>query len=131
MTRNQIYNSIRSDLPYNQWVTSEKNDYQNRVNSGQIKTNLDFDNWLNRKYQMKMRQEAAADGSLLNTFTDILQKTSDKIQSGVGDINNINSIPTPPKKTILGLQPVVFYSITIVTIAAITLGVYKIVHKKD
>jgi len=92
---------------------------------------MDFETFLNHRYQKHLGitgENENADAKKSKTILDLLKQTTDKLKEQTNTQSG-NMIPTPVKKTILGMNPIVFYSVTGAIILVTGLLIYKMTKK--
>jgi len=141
-SRNELYRLSGSLEPYATWILREKTIHAKRVGEGTTKVQ-DFDEYLQKRYSYKMATgEINADGSLKEFLAPVLNKgkelAGEKLKSTVEDKladkkdteKELAELNKPVEKRILGLKPIVFYSITGLIVLGIGTGIYFIFQTK-
>lgn len=132
----KIHRLKKPGVPFKNWIEGEKELFHKRRNDGRsagtIK-DMDLETFINHRHRPKEAkkefQNASGKGKeLLKEGLNILQKAGEK----AGAKETANTPTTPPvkiKKTILGMQPIVFYSATGAILIVTSLLIYKMVKK--
>lgn len=148
---NQLYKESGAQCPFKAWLQKGQEIFNKKKEEGVIGENISFDQWANEVNNIQLNVDetgtaATSSKKKKSKFGAILKdvaKAGVKIAAGVmANQEKQNAQPKveepvvesdpkeKPKKTILGLKPVVFYSITAVTILAVGFGVYKIIQSR-
>ena len=128
---NQMYKqsgAADSGVSYKDWIASEENLYKTKIDNGKIKGQMPFNFWMQARWQGKLNATGIG-ANLADIGKDVLAKVAGK--SGTGAVTpKVTETPyVAPDKRILGMKPVVFWTVTAVgTIAAIYITV-KVVQK--
>jgi hypothetical protein len=93
-----------------EWIKPEKALYALKINEGKIPETMSFDEWINNRYSAKLNADGSAIKSLL-TATSKISPIS-------------YTAPIQVKNTVLGMKPLVFYSVA----GAITLVVGTLIY---
>lgn len=114
----KIYKHVNPGIPLSQWLTKEKGLYERKATNGLIdRERISFDEWLNERHKKKFMSADATVGESLKT---ILNQTAEKLNPTPAPTN------TPVvRKTILGMKPVVFYTIVFSGLAITGILIYK------
>jgi len=110
---NKIYDSINPGQSFKEWIQAQKDEYGEKLKLGKIRKETDFLTYINLKFNNKINTKMKADG-LFKNIGDIFSQASVKMK----EEEEASEIVTlrRPSKPILGLKPVVFYSITMMVI---------------
>ena len=126
LTLNQIHRKFQIRKPFMDWTSDEKTEYLDKLNKGKIAGQLPFEAWVNQKYRMKEKYHNAADGTAAG---DIIGKILNKVTGDTTDADEqVTDISTTYSKTILGMKPLVFWSVTTVILFAVGYGIYQYVE---
>jgi hypothetical protein len=98
-----IYRQSGSKLGFKNWLENEKMSHD--LNLAKGNTKRDFDEWLELKYAKKSKN---ASGNV-EAAKNILKKTAEKMDDS--GQSTIEAPPAPTEKTILGMKPVIFYTV--------------------
>ncbi|MDD5358424.1 MAG: hypothetical protein PHX80_04705 [Candidatus Nanoarchaeia archaeon] len=115
-----IYRQSGSDLGFKQWLENEKMSHE--LNLGKGKTKRGFDEWLEIKYAKKAIKNASGN---IDAAKNILKKTAEKIDD---KSQPIEEAPVT-EKTILGMKPIIFYTVATGLALITTVVIVKIVKK--
>ena len=144
--KEQVKYKLTSD-PFNKWVEKGKDLYQKMLNTDppMIAEDVTFEMFANMvQPQLELHDDGSTSttsfwdsplGKILTTGVtvgaDIIKQQNTPSTSATTTTSTATNPPVPTaSKTILGLQPVVFYSITTVVVLATAYGIYKLVSKK-
>jgi hypothetical protein len=124
---NQMYKqsgAADSGVSYKDWMASEEKLYNSKIENGKIKGQMPFNFWMQARWQGKLNASGGGTPSpdnMMNatgigaTLTgigkDILAKAVEKTGTGA---TPAPATYFPPEKRILGMKPVVFWSVTTV-----------------
>lgn len=123
----KIYRTVKVNEPFKDWLNREKQNYAIKVESGKINPNkYDFDTWINMKYASGLKENNA----IGEDITDIFNKTAELLK-GKESKPVSPTVATSPnvKKTILGLDPIIAYSLLGSTLAIVGFVIYKKIKK--
>jgi len=144
LSKNKLYKLSGTFDPYNVWLVKEKTLHAEKMTKNKTKI-YDFETWLNERYdyliqtgQIGSKKTINADGSIKDAFKTVADTAKETLMGTLNDklsdktdAEKIDSeLNKPVEKRILGLKPVIFYSVTTVTILAIGAGIYFIVKSK-
>lgn len=146
-TLNQLYKDSGAKGSFKEWLQKGQMLYNQKKEEGRIAPDISFEMWANAINQFEMNADAKKEkkkgkvGAVLKEAA----KAGVKIAAGVmaaKEAGKAGEVQAPvqqqpvvqsepkPKKTILGLQPPVFYAVAGVTILAVSYGVYRIIKSK-
>lgn len=138
-----------TNLSFKEWVEKGKALYEKYLAAEMISPDVTFEMFANMiQPQVILNEDGSTSstsfwdttlGKLLTTGAtigaDVIKQQSGGSTTTTPTSTSSSSVavnlPTPTaSKTILGLQPIVFYSITTVVVLATAYGIYKLVSKK-
>ncbi len=127
---NQMYKqsgAADSGVSYKDWIASEERLYNQKIESGKIKGQMPFNFWMQARWQGKLNASG-----ILEQLKDIGKESLEKVAGIQKPGTATPATPATyiaPEKRILGMKPVIFWSLTAVAgIAAIYVTV-KVVQK--
>ena len=134
---NQMYKQSgapESGVSYKDWLSSEENLYNLKVESGKIQGQMPFNSWMTLRWQGKLnaigdkiKSSGILEG-LKNVGKDVLNKTVlDKGGKAGGAASE--AMYVAPEKRILGMKPVIFWTVTTVVVLAGAFVTVKVIKK--
>jgi hypothetical protein len=115
----QLWKESQPGVSFKQWIDGEKALYEKKKEDGKIQGRMPFDHWINKRYEGKLN----ADGSSLkNIILQTAEKLTAQVPTDVVPTTNVK----PINKTILGMKPVIFYSLT----AGIVIIGWALIYKR-
>ncbi|MDD4970775.1 MAG: hypothetical protein PHT07_15215 [Paludibacter sp.] len=145
LSANQLYQlsgTAEQGVKFKDWLNSEKDMYQSKINAGKITGQMLFPEWLNKRWVMKatMSAEGDATGStfgkklidaLKNVGTKTLQKTVAGKTDSAAATTDAGKIPGEmlQEKRILGMKPGVAYAVGGVLFLAATVTAIYIIRR--
>lgn len=139
---NQMYKlsgAAETGLSYKDWISGEEGLYNSKIESGKIKGQMPFNKWLEMRWQGKMNATGDGEKKLSGILEGlkgigksvldktILNKTSGTSSSGATEDTSAPYIA--PEKRILGMKPIVFWSVTGVVILTAGFVTVKAIQK--
>lgn len=120
LTRNQVYRKMQRQtgnrgIPYGQFIDRENAKFEQMLQNKNFSDDVSFDEYLNAKYD----DEYENANGFMQDIIDVISKTEEKYK-GDSKKEEEKSVTPKPKKTILGLNPIVFYSVTGTILLSIT-----------
>ncbi|MDD5013533.1 MAG: hypothetical protein PHW73_00340 [Atribacterota bacterium] len=115
-----IYRQSGSKLAFKNWLENEKASHTLNLEKGNTKRG--FDEWLEIKYAKKANKNASGN---IKAAENILKKTAEKMDDKGQPVEEA----TITEKTILGMKPVIFYTVATGLALVITVVIVKIVKK--
>jgi hypothetical protein len=146
LSANQLYNlsgAEKQGTKFKDWFNREKEQYQAKINSGKITGKMPFPEWLTKRWKVKstmMNAEGETFGSkiteaLKNVGAQVLNKTvGSGAQTSSGTTSGTTGGGIPPgqplqEKRILGMKPIVAYSVGGVLLLTATVATILIIRK--
>ena len=136
---NQIY--MRSDakmqgVHFKNWIDPLKREYGILSNNPNTRPNMDFVNWLNvieKEHNLKAeRQQKALQErkrlSMEQSFKNADKESPENVKKGIAEQEKRRK-EALKDNSILGMKPLVFYSVASVLVIAIGVGIYFTVKK--
>ncbi len=129
LTRNQVYRKMQRqvgnrEIPYGQFIDRENAKFAKMLRNKNFSSDVSFDDYLNAKYGDRLN----ADG-FMKDIIDIISKAEEKYEDEHKKEEKVEEVKQ--EKTILGLKPIIFYSITGTIILSIsTIIILSIKSKK-
>jgi hypothetical protein len=142
-----------TNLPFKEWVEKGKGLYENYMKAEMISPDVTFEMFANMiQPQIVLSEDGTTTtksfwdtslGKLLTTGAtvgaDLIKQqtttttTPTPSTTSTPSVPNTNASSLPPakSKTILGLTPIVFYSLATVTVLGVGFAIYKLVSKKS
>jgi hypothetical protein len=146
--KEQVKYQLTAD-PFKAWVEKGKALYENYMKAEMLAPDVTFEMFANMiQPQIVLSEDGTTSstsfwdttlGKILSTGAtvgaDLIKQQTSPTGSTTSTApktttSTTSAAPPTSKKTILGLQPVVFYSITTVVVLGVAYGVYKLVYKK-
>jgi hypothetical protein len=148
---NQLYKEqVKYNLtidPFKTWIQKGKELYDRYKSTEMIAPDVTFEMFANMiQPQIILHDDGTTSstsfwdtqlGNILKTGVtvgaDLINKAaaSKTTTSPTSSTSTNTPVPAPASNTILGLKPIVFYSITTVIVIAVGFGLYKLVAKKS
>ena len=133
----KIHKLIKTDKPLSQFVNEEKQLFDAKKRDGRsskLLQGMNFETFLNHRHQkhLGISSDLNADAKKSKPVMDLLKQTAEKLKAQPPDpmVTTIIPKPTAVKKTILGMNPIVFYSATGAVLLVTGLLIYKMVKKR-
>ena len=146
----KIHKLTKTTKPLNEFINDEKTLFEAKKKDGRsakVLQGMNFETFLNKRYQKHLGiidENQSADGKILKSVASLVnkpavqsvvntvQQTIDKSKSQTTPGTVDNTIPkSTVKKTILGMKPIVFYSVTGSVLLITGILIIKMIKKRS
>jgi hypothetical protein len=135
---NQIYKESSPKMPFRDWLVKGQEIYNWKKAEGSIPNEMTFEQYANQKFLNADAKKKFGDtlvGQILKggvkVGADVIKQKEDAkanaSPSGVAPTTSDYSLPAKTGNTVLGMKPIVFYPVMIVTLVGVGFGVWKLV----
>jgi hypothetical protein len=138
LSMNQMYKqsgAAEAGVSYKDWIASEENLYQKKIEDGKIQGQMPFQQWMCKRWAGKLNASGFSElvTGLKGIGKEVLNKTilnkegADTAKGDAASPGAGTNAYIEPEKRILGMKPVVFYSVAALGAVATIFVVVKII----